>query len=942
MKLPTVAAVGSDYRYLWVDANWCRVHSIPQEQAVGRSLAEVWGARTFEHRFKRLFDRALLGEALVQRVHTRGTDGRKKVVQIHLAPVQPPSGPPFVISTVTELTESAEFQGQREGLEGKLNLIFQGEKVMNLLLTPESRILRFSPALCPYLCAGDPDIAGKSLIALLESSQSDDVVDEFYQALRKAANGNEQVFEVTLACNRGGLADFQFCVRPRLGEEGLEFYHLSAFEVTDRNASLRETEDQLHSLFKIAPAPMLIGLEGTIVQANPAAQAMLGLEDEQSLIGSQISSLFPSLLNEMGQGTRIRRQDGVEIQVQMTVTPWMRSGRCHQLYLFYNLTEQKQVLEALQAAAVSAELASRTKTSFLRTMSHEIRTPLNGVLGLLYLLQLNPDEAKKAAYLDKLGQAARGMLAIVNDVLDYSLHESSGGDVALQVEDFELAEVLEELLQAMKGWLKPDQALQLDFELAPQVPQRLRGDAGKLRRILFNLGHNAVRFTPRGRVLVRVDVVAQEGDSCTLEFAISDTGIGMGPEYLEGLFTPFRQGDSSASRSYGGVGLGLFLSQRFVEILGGTIRAESELGRGSRFLFTVCLASPLGAEAAAAQKLISFQPPEWGGLRGQVLVVDDNDINQEVAAEMLRQLGITAHLAAGGAQAIELAQKYAYDAILMDLQMPGMDGLETAARLREQGATVPILALTANTRLEDRQACRVAGMDDFLAKPVRPQALYQALKRFLKVGEAPSSLPSPDSEFPPLEGVDCRQGLERLGGNQRLFKTLLVQFGRRNETTAWKLRKALEAGDLKQVRALSHTLKGAAGNLGMDRLSTLSMQVETAARAESPPPPELLGSLEEELARVIRLLATLEESSPAEMKRTIDPSQVIPLLDAFLAQLQIDLGEAFQLSEQLGELTRGTSLEVQRSQLQACLDDFDLDCARETASEMMAALQEAK
>lgn len=927
MELPTVAAISSDYRYLWVDANWSRVHGFPEEQVLGRTLSEVWGVTAFQNKYKQLLDRALLGEALVQRLHTRTKEGRKRTVQVHLAPVHPPAQPGFVVSTVSELSDLA--------LEGRWNSMFQGEKAMNLLLSGDGHILQFSPALCAYLAPAETDLEGKSLIQLLESSQSDDVVDEFYQALRKAIYGAEQVFEVTLARGQAGLGDFQFSVLPRMNGGTLEEYHVSAFEVTDRNANLRASEDQLQSLFNIAPAPMLIGREGTIVQANAAALAMLGAETEQALLGTSIAQLFPSLIPDPGAGIRLRRQDGVFLQVQLSVTPILRGGRYHQLYLLYNLSEQRQIQEALQAATASAELASRAKSSFLTTVSHEIRTPLNGILGLLYLLHGTGDEQKRAAYLAKLDQTTRDLLAIINDVLDYSVHES-GGDAILQVEDFQLGELLTELEGAMRSWQGAERCLEIRIQVAPEVPQRLRGDAGKLRRVLFNLGHNAVRFTPSGKVELQVLLLEQSDLDCTLQFCLSDSGIGIEPEALKRLFTPFQQADSSASRSYGGMGLGLFLSQRFVEILGGTIQAQSEPGRGSQFTFSVCLACPSRQGQSSPERARS--PGSISGLQGRVLVVDDNDINQEVAAEMLRQLGLQVEVAGGGRQALELAKRAAYDAILMDLQMPGMDGLEAAARLREQGATMPILALTANTRLEDRQACRQAGMDDFLAKPVELHTLSQALRRFLPAGElaTPRAVdPLSASPWPP--GIDWEQGLERLGGNHVLYRSLLVQFAQRNQDCASRLEQALEGGDFRQVREISHGLKGSAANLGLQPLSELSAQAEAAARAESITAAQLQ-SLRRELERLLPQLLELAVPAVTVSTGEVDTIQLQAVLTSLSAQLSTDLGESFRLAEQVESLTRGTALQPVQSRLQVALDGFELDQAREILSELMALL----
>jgi signal transduction histidine kinase/ActR/RegA family two-component response regulator len=388
--------------------------------------------------------------------------------------------------------------------------------------------------------------------------------------------------------------------------------------------------------------------------------------------------------------------------------------------------ELAQANARLAEQAEKLQQANEAKARFLLKMSHEVRTPLNGVLGMARLLmsmRLPPEQRDCVQDIHRSGSA---LLAIVNDVLDFARLDS--GQVGLAETEFDARALVGEAIDAARAQAVA-KGLRLESTVAAGVPQRLRGDAGRLRQVLDQLLDNAVKFTSQGRVGLRVE----QEDERVLRFLVDDTGIGIEPAQQAALFEPFAQADESLGRSHGGTGLGLALARGLARLMGGGVGVTSRPGLGSTFWLSVPL-QPAAAQEPPEPALDALAVRRDDAGVGLVLVVEDNPVNQRVTRMILERLGYGAEVAESGARAVEAAAHTAYDAILMDLQMPEMDGYEATARIRRGGASrhAPIIALTASAGLEDRQRCIEAGMNDHLGKPATPEQLEQVLTRWVR------------------------------------------------------------------------------------------------------------------------------------------------------------------------------------------------------------------
>ncbi len=895
-------------------------------------------------------------------------------------------------------------------------------------------------------------------------------------------------------------------------------------EVDARTAELRKLSQATEN----SPASVIVtDKNGTIEYVNPTFSEVTGYSVDEAIgqnprilkSGNLPEQYYQELWDTILSGRvwrgefKNKKKNGEEFWESASISPIMdEDGEItHFVAVNKDTTERKRMEREIITAKEKAEEATRAKSDFLANMSHEIRTPMNAVIGMSHLALKTELSLKQKDYLNKIQSSANSLLGIINDILDFSKIEA--GKLDMESVEFNLDDVLDNLANLVTVKAQEKENLEVLFATAHEVPRFLVGDPLRLGQVLINLANNAVKFTDSGEIVVSTEFLERDEAGLVLEFSVRDTGIGLTDEQIGKLFQSFSQADTSTTRKFGGTGLGLTISKRLVEMMGGEIWVESEPGQGTTFSFTANFG--LGKEkvkkrlvpssdlrgmkvlvvddsatsrnilqdmlesftfevtlAASAEEgleeiqkadldqpyelvLMDWKMPGMDGLEAsehiknqqnlskvpaivlvtaygreelmqqaeqigldgflikpigpsvlfdtimqafgegipkssrvaerkkefenlkdiqgaQVLLVEDNEINQQVAMEILQGAGLNVTVANDGREGVDAAMQYQYDAILMDIQMPVMDGY-TATReirnLKTEVRNVPIIAMTAHAMAGDDKKSIETGMNDHITKPIDPDQLFATLQKWIKpVAEraaVPKSLPAsggpPVHETPPepdqavpaedelpesLPGFDLAAGLSRLMGNKRLYRKLLLDFGTNYGGVADEIREALATKNFKQTHSLVHNLKGLAGNLEATELQTAAVEVEKLVKGDQKETPSKK-RLDDKFIKLEKTINQALESVrllglPAEEKRIEPTTKWMAEVSAELVKEVIDriktaaeMGDVMKIKSIAEELkSESDAMAPYCNKLVQLAEDFDFDGIQEFMTEL--------
>jgi PAS domain S-box-containing protein len=616
-----------------------------------------------------------------------------------------------------------------------------------------------------------------------------------------------------------------------------------------------ETEAIYHSLVENLPISLFRkDLEGRFIYANEPFCEKLGYRLEE-IVGRTDYDFFPAELAEKYRANdravadsghvfedieRHRSPKGEDLYVHVLKAPVVDvNGNVTGVQaLFWDVTMRKRAENQLQFAKDAAEAASRAKSDFLANVSHEIRTPMNAIIGMSELVLDTELEKLQREYIRIVRDSAESLLLIINDVLDFSKIEAN--KIALHSSPFNAHHCLRDAVISLQVEARKKD-VSLTSEIADSVPKYVRGDSVRLRQVLLNLLGNALKFTPpEGSVRLKVDCSRPTEDTCRLDFSVIDTGIGIPPAKQKLIFDAFEQADTSTTRQFGGTGLGLAISSRLVGLMGGSIRLESEVGKGSHFGFELDFQLSSDSEVQAEKKLLAFPTTSLRPLK--VLLAEDSPTNQTLAVAILRKGGHQTVVASNGLEAVEFVSNQEFDVVLMDVQMPEMDGIAAAKAIRTEEAkkcakAIPIIALTAHVMEEDRRRCTEAGMDGYLSKPLRPTELQRELARLLEDdGEAGTE--AVESERPEAVAdsddslVDWVHARKSTLDDDDLLNDVISAVLEELPDLIGSLDTALAAFAYKDVYRMAHTVKGALRTFGAVFPMSQCEKIESLARSE--------------------------------------------------------------------------------------------------------------
>lgn len=857
---------------------------------------------------------------------------------------------------------------------------------------------------------------------------------------------------------------------------------------------LKRVQEQLYiqssALEAAANGIIITDKDGTIIWANKALSRLTGYSFGDLVgktprvfkSGKMGKEFYQNLWETITAGNVWsgevvnRKKNGNSYTEDMIITPVSTEAGevTNFIAIKQDISVRKEIEAEVEQAREQAELANRAKSTFLANMSHEIRTPLNAIMGLNYLLKRTGVSDVQDQYLDKMQTASRTLLDTINDVLDFSKIEAE--KIEIENVSFDLNTVLLDITdtEALKAHQK---GIELIVSVGENIPDRIEGDPIRLKQVLRNLTNNAVKFTDKGEVVIDIEKIKEEKTTLTLQFSVSDTGIGLSPEQIERLFMPFQQADISTTRKYGGSGLGLAISKRIVQLMNGEIWVKSEIGKGSTFSFTVPfkkvpphkrvdlflskevigkkvlivdsnskssqwlarILKPTQAEVTQVgdldtlQELLSPQrnvrpfdvvlvnnnvkgfrrmsdlmgikkrfPQEnikvihltdtvqiaqqldenesssidailikpinasqlydtWMSLfttgrakpksrvqtvktlrrrdnidKLKILLVEDNEINQEVIRELLEQNGAEIMIAENGQIALEMLEQQAFGLVLMDVQMPVMDGFAATREIRKNAryASMPIIALTANAQIEEKDMAEKAGMNDYITKPIEPKLLFDVIAKWTNKPVSIQSAVVNTAEMASLSirGMDTAKGLARLNHDRSAYILLLNKFVKNHQQDLEKIAAFIKHGDWENARSTSHAIRGAAANLGAEKLAVALMKIEGGIKDKNGKLVHTeLETAKKAFAAIVEDLSIINEKpaqpQSSELQEPLDQTTLKTKLKLLLQKIRNHDPEAKILINEINQSIPATQFEGLLVSAQSSLEAYDFEKA---------------